>query len=78
VGLIAGSMVTEGKVSRSDLVEVMRDGQIVWEGKIAALKRFKDDVKEVAEGFECGIELEGFQDIKEGDQLEVYRLERTN
>jgi len=76
-GLIAGCFVTKGKVLRSSLVTVVRNGQEVFEGKISSLKRFKDDVREVAENFECGISLAGFDDYKEGDTLEVYDIEKV-
>src|SRR5437870_1286087 len=81
LGTIAGSYVTEGIVRRGATVRVVRDGTVVHETSIAQLKRFKDDVREVAEGFECGILLEGFNDVKEGDILEVYetrQVERTD
>jgi translation initiation factor IF-2 len=72
---IAGCFVTEGKIVRNAKVRLVRDSVIVWDGKIGALKRFKDDVKEVVEGFECGISLEGFNDIKEKDVIECYEIE---
>lgn len=72
VGTVAGCYVTEGVVRRDANVRLVRDGTIVYEGKIASLRRFKDDVREVREGFECGIALERFQDIKDGDILEIY------
>lgn len=72
VGLIAGSYVTEGEISRESLVRLVRDGTIVYEGKVASLRRFKEDAKNVKAGFECGIGLEGFSDIKVGDVIEVY------
>src|SRR5215211_7151029 len=81
LGTIAGSYVTSGTVRRNANVRVVRDGTVVYETRIAQLKRFKDDVREVEEGFECGILLEGFNDIKEGDVLEVYEtreVERTD
>jgi translation initiation factor IF-2 len=81
LGTIAGCMVTSGTVRRGALVRVIRDGTIVQESSIAQLKRFKDDVREVAEGFECGILLDGFNDVKEGDILEAYEtreIERTD
>jgi translation initiation factor IF-2 len=81
LGTIAGSYVTHGVVRRGARVRVVRDGTVVIETSIAQLKRFKDDVREVQEGFECGILLEGFNDVKEGDVLEVYELrevERTD
>ncbi len=81
LGTIAGSYVTEGNVRRGAQVRVVRDGTVIHETSISQLKRFKDDVREVAEGFECGILLEGFNDVKEGDILEVYetrQVERTD
>ena len=81
LGTIAGSYVTEGNVRRGAPVRVVRDGTVIHETSISQLKRFKDDVREVAEGFECGILLEGFNDVKEGDILEVYetrQVERTD
>jgi translation initiation factor IF-2 len=81
LGTIAGSYVTSGVVRRGAQVRVVRDGTVIYETSIAQLKRFKDDVREVQEGFECGILLEGFNDVKEGDVLEVYetrQVERTD
>ena len=81
LGTIAGCYVTEGNVRRGATVRVVRDGTVIQETSVAQLKRFKDDVREVAEGFECGILLEGFNDVKEGDVLEVYetrQVERTD
>jgi translation initiation factor IF-2 len=80
VGTIAGSYVTDGKVTRGGKVRLVRDGAVVYDGTIASLRRGADDVREVAAGFECGIVLQNFSDIKEGDQLEVYetrQVERT-
>ena len=74
VGTIAGCMVREGKIKRSNKVRVIRDGIVVHSGELESLKRFKDDVKEVAQGFECGISLESYRDVKEGDQLESFEL----
>lgn len=73
--MIAGSYVTEGKLSRNNEVRVIRDGIVVFEGTIASLRRFKDDVKEVATGFECGIGIEKFNDIKIGDVIETFMME---
>ncbi|WP_329887276.1 translation initiation factor IF-2 [Pseudoramibacter faecis] len=70
--IIAGAYVTDGKISRSDEVRVARDGIVVFEGKIASLRRFKDDVKEVNQGYECGIGIENYNDIKEGDVIETF------
>jgi translation initiation factor IF-2 len=81
LGTIAGCMVTQGVVRRNAQVRIVRDGTVVYDTHIAQLKRFKDDVREVSEGFECGILLDNFNDVKEGDVLEVYEtreVERTN
>ncbi len=75
VGTIAGCYVTNGKVSRNAGIRIIRDNVVIHEGKLISLKRFKDDVKEVATGYECGIQIENFNDIKEGDILEVYVME---
>ncbi len=75
VGMVAGSYVLSGKVVRGCQVRVVRDGIIIADDKIAGLKRFKDDAKEVAEGYECGISLEKFNDVKEGDIFETYTVE---
>jgi translation initiation factor IF-2 len=72
VGTIAGCYVTEGKIARGNQVRLLRDQVVVYEGKLASLKRFKDDVREVGAGYECGLSLEGFQDIKQGDVIEAY------
>jgi translation initiation factor IF-2 len=81
LGTIAGCMVTDGVVRRNASVRVIRDGAVIYTTTIAQLKRFKDDVREVAEGFECGILLDGFNDVKEGDVLEIFEtreVERTS
>ena len=75
VGMIAGSYVLDGKVTRSSMIRVVRDGVVIFEDKISSLRRFKDDVREVAQGYECGIGLERFNDIKVGDVLEAYIME---
>ena len=75
VGTVAGCYVLDGKIGRNDLIRVVRDGIIVADDKMSSLKRFKDDAKEVSEGFECGITLEKFSDIKEGDIFEGYIME---
>ena len=75
VGMVAGSYVTDGKIVRAGKIRLLRDNTVIRDGNINALKRFKDDVKEVAQGFECGISLEDFNDIKEGDIIECYQLE---
>jgi translation initiation factor IF-2 len=77
VGIVAGCYVLEGQITRNSLIRVIRDGIIVYEGQLDSLKRFKDDVKEVNEGYECGIGLEKFNDIKEGDILEAVITEKV-
>jgi len=72
IGTIAGCYVVEGKVTRGATAKVVRKGEIVFSGKLASLKRFKDDVKEVTAGYECGISLEGFNNMEEGDRVEFY------
>jgi translation initiation factor IF-2 len=74
VGTIAGCFVLDGKVTRNTKVRIVRDGIVVHDGKLGSLKRFKDDVKEVNKGFECGLNIEGFNDIKVGDIIEGYEL----
>ena len=75
VGTIAGSYILDGKISRNAQIRVVRDGVVIFEDKISSLKRFKDDAKEVAQGYECGVGLEKFNDIKEGDILEAFVME---
>jgi len=77
VGVVAGCYVTEGHVERNAKVRLLRDDVVVFDGKIASLKRFKEDTKEVQSGYECGIGLESFQDIKPGDVFEVYKMEEV-
>ena len=77
VGTIAGSYITDGKIARHAQIRVVRDGVVIFEDKISSLKRFKDDAKEVAQGFECGVGLEKFNDIKEGDILEAFVMEEV-
>ena len=77
VGTIAGSYVTDGKLERNAGVRVLRDNVVIHDGKLASLKRFKDDAKEVAKGYECGIQIEKYNDIKEGDIIEAYILEEV-
>ena len=76
-GVVAGCMVTGGQIARNSLARLVRDGAIVWSGRIGSLRRFKEDVREVAEGFECGIGLENFHDIHEGDVIETYEVRET-
>ncbi|MEK6536117.1 MAG: translation initiation factor IF-2 [Actinomycetota bacterium] len=77
LGTIGGCYVTRGKVSRNAQVRLLREGTIVWQGKLASLKRFKEDAREVEEGYECGILLEDFNDIKEGDVLEFFETKEV-
>ncbi|OCL27134.1 translation initiation factor IF-2 [Orenia metallireducens] len=77
IGTIAGAYVTNGTVNRNAKVRLLRDGTIIHEGEIGSLKRFQDDVKEVAEGYECGIGIEGYNDLKEGDIMEIYDFEEV-
>ena len=77
VGTIAGSYVLTGKVARNAGIRVIRDNIVIHDGKLVSLKRFKDDVKEVDKGYECGLQIEGFNDLKEGDTLEVYIMEEV-
>jgi translation initiation factor IF-2 len=72
VGAVAGCYVTEGKISRNNEIRLIRNGVVTFTGKIATLKRFKDDVKDVAAGYECGIQIENYNDIKEGDVIESF------
>ncbi|MBO4558353.1 MAG: translation initiation factor IF-2, partial [Bacteroidales bacterium] len=74
VGTIAGCMVKEGKLTRTAKVRVIRDGIVIYTGTLGSLKRFKDDVKEVAAGYDCGMNIENFNDIKVGDIIEAYTI----
>ncbi|MGA3975324.1 translation initiation factor IF-2 [Ralstonia nicotianae] len=74
VGAVAGCMVLDGVVKRSSLVRVLRENVVIFSGELESLKRFKDDVKEVKQGFECGLSIKSFNDVKEGDQLEIYEI----
>jgi translation initiation factor IF-2 len=74
LGVVAGSYVVQGNIPRDARVRLVRDGVVVYDGKIASLRRFKDDVREVAQGYECGIGIENFQDVKEGDIIEAYEV----
>jgi len=75
-GIIAGCYVTKGKINRNSLVTLVRNGQVAFEGKLSSLKRFKDDVREVAEGFECGMSIAGFDQLLEGDIIEAHEIEK--
>ncbi|MBI3207016.1 MAG: translation initiation factor IF-2, partial [Myxococcales bacterium] len=76
-GVIAGCMVVQGLARRSAIARLVRDGAVIWDGKVSSLKRFKDDAREVKEGFDCGIGLEGFNDLKEGDFVEFFEMEEV-
>ncbi|MCW8893492.1 MAG: EF-Tu/IF-2/RF-3 family GTPase, partial [Deltaproteobacteria bacterium] len=75
VGTIAGCYVLDGKIVRNAQTRLVRDNVVIWEGKLSSLKRFKDDVKEVNSGYECGIGLENYNDIKTGDIIEAFEME---
>lgn len=77
LGTIGGGYVTDGYIQRDSGVRIIRDGIVIYEGKLASLKRFKDDVKQVKSGFECGLMVEKYNDIKEGDQLEAFIMEEV-
>ncbi len=74
-GKVAGCMITEGLVKRGCGVRLLRDGVVVHQGELSQLKRFKDDVREVARGYECGLSFAGTNDLREGDQVECYEME---
>jgi len=73
LGHIAGCIVTDGTINRGVKIRVIRDGIIIYEGSVSSLKRFKDDVKEVGKGYECGVGIEGYTDIKVGDYIESFK-----
>jgi translation initiation factor IF-2 len=75
-GVVAGCFVTKGKISRGVAIDLVRNGAVVFEGELSSLKRFKDDVREVEEGFECGMTIKGFNDIMEGDVIEAYQIQK--
>ncbi len=75
-GIVAGCFVTKGKINRTACVSLVRNSEVVFDGKLSSLKRFKDDVREVQEGFDCGLTLSGFEDIREGDIVEAYDIEK--
>ena len=77
VGKIAGCRVTDGMIRRGARLRLLRDDIVIHEGALGSLKRFKDDVREVREGFECGIGIEGYNDIREGDVIEAYEIEQV-
>ena len=75
VGIVGGAYVLEGKIQRNAEIRLIRDGIVIHEGKIFSLKRYKDDVREVNQGYECGIGIENYNDIKEGDIIEAFKME---
>lgn len=77
VGVVAGGVVKEGKLTRAAQVRLIRDHVVVYQGNVASLRRFKDDVREVVAGYECGVSVENFQDIKSGDVLEAFEMEQV-
>jgi translation initiation factor IF-2 len=74
LGVVAGCYVTQGTITRDAQARIVRDGVVVYEGRIGSLRRFKDDAREVAQGYECGISVENFQDVKEGDVIEAFEV----
>ena len=72
VGTIAGAIVREGTIKRASKVRLIRDGIVVYTGELGSLKRFKDDVKEVVSGYDCGLSIQGYNDLREGDIIEAY------
>jgi translation initiation factor IF-2 len=77
VGRIAGCLVSEGKVARDASVRLIREGTVIWDGKLGSLRRFKENVQEVEEGQECGIVLDGYADVKEEDVLEFFKTKQV-
>jgi translation initiation factor IF-2 len=77
IGTVAGCYVTEGKITRTDKIRLFRNGIVIYEGNLATLKRFKDDVKEVVAGYECGLNISNFNDIKVNDIIEAYQIVET-
>jgi translation initiation factor IF-2 len=78
IGTIAGCLVTEGKITRAGQAKLLRGKEIIWEGRIASLKRFKDDAKEVLSGYECGISLDGYNDLQESDIIQIFVKEKKD
>jgi translation initiation factor IF-2 len=77
VGTVAGCMVLDGLVRRTARARLLRDHVVIWTGELDSLKRFKDDAREVKAGFECGLSLKGYDDLKEGDQLEIFEVQEV-
>jgi translation initiation factor IF-2 len=76
-GVVAGCLVTEGAIARNSQLRLLRDNRVIYEGKVGSLRRFKDDVSEVKQGFECGIGLDRYQDVKVGDVIEAFQVEKV-
>jgi translation initiation factor IF-2 len=74
-GTIAGSFVTDGKVTRKAMLRLVRDSVVIYTGKVGSLRRFKDDVSEVSQGYECGLSIEGYGDVRQGDVIEAFEIE---
>ena len=77
IGTIAGGMVTDGVIKRDSKIRLIRDNVVIYNGELNSLKRFKDDAKEVKQGFECGLTIENYNDIKEGDVVEAYEMKEV-
>jgi translation initiation factor IF-2 len=77
LGTVAGAHVTSGKIARNSSIRLLRDSRVIFQGKLASLKRFKDDAKEVVEGYDCGFQIDGYNDLQVGDQVEAYTIEKV-
>ena len=77
IGVVAGCYVQDGKITRSDKIRLFRDGIVIYEGNLSTLRRFKDDVKEVDAGYECGLNIANFNDVKVNDVIEAYKIVQT-
>ena len=77
IGTVAGCMVLDGVIKRGSMVRLLRNNVVIWTGELDSLKRFKDDVREVKGGFECGLSLKGFNELEAGDQLETYEVQEV-
>jgi translation initiation factor IF-2 len=77
IGTIAGSAVLDGKITRQSKLRLIRDSVVIYNGKVSSLRRFKDDVREVAQGYECGIGIDGYADIRVGDVIEAYEMQES-
>ena len=77
IGTVVGCMVLDGLVRRTSRARLLRDNVVIWTGELESLKRFKDDAREVKAGFECGLSLKGYDDLREGDQLEIFEVQEV-